>query len=96
MRATIEREDDEPRDLANSDEGNDRGSDPLVWPLPPEQPRIKFLRAIYGAQDVEPAKKVGFLNRLAGIERKDFKATFIKPYGIATDSRRVNSSFYLL
>jgi DNA-binding beta-propeller fold protein YncE len=58
----------------------------LVWPLPPEKPRIKFVAAIYGAADVEPVKKAGFLDRLAGIEKHGFKPTFIKPYGIATDS----------
>jgi DNA-binding beta-propeller fold protein YncE len=58
----------------------------LVWPLPPEKPRIKFVAAIYGAADVEPVKKAGFLDRLAGIEQREFKPTFIKPYGIATDS----------
>jgi DNA-binding beta-propeller fold protein YncE len=59
----------------------------LVWPLPPEKPRIRFVAAIYGAADVEPAKKGGFLDRLAGIEKREFKPTFIKPYGIATDSQ---------
>lgn len=58
----------------------------LVWPLPPEKPRIKFVGAIYGAADVEPAKNSGFLDRLAGIEKREFKPAFIKPYGIATDS----------
>jgi DNA-binding beta-propeller fold protein YncE len=59
----------------------------LVWPLPPEQPRIKYVDSIYGAADVEPVKKASFLDRLAGIQRKEFKPGFIKPYGIATDSR---------
>ena len=58
----------------------------LVWPLPPEKPRIKFVQAIYGAGDVEPAKKGNFLDKVAGIQRGDFKRTFSKPYGIATDS----------
>lgn len=58
----------------------------LVWPLPPETPRIKFVAAIYGAPDVEPSKKANFLDRLAGIEKKDSKLEFVKPYGIATDS----------
>lgn len=59
----------------------------LVWPLPPEPPRIKYVDSIYGAADVDPVKKAGFLDRLAGIERRETKARFIKPYGIATDSR---------
>lgn len=59
----------------------------LVWPLPPEKPRIKFLQAIYGATDVEPAKKANFFDRLAGIQKKGFKPTLLKPYDVATDSR---------
>jgi DNA-binding beta-propeller fold protein YncE len=58
----------------------------LVWPLPPEQPRIKFVRAIYGAADIIPPKKVNLLDRVAGIKKLDFKPGFVKPYGIATDS----------
>lgn len=59
----------------------------LVWPVPPDKPRIKYVGAIYGAGDVEPAKKAGFLDRLAGIEKNDIKPGFVKPYGIATDSK---------
>ncbi len=59
----------------------------LVWPLPPDKPRIKYVGSIYGAGDVEPAKKAGFLDRLAGIEKSEIKPGFVKPYGIATDSK---------
>ena len=59
----------------------------LVWPVPPDKPRIKYVGSIYGAGDVEPAKKAGFLDRLAGIEKSDIKPGFVKPYGIATDSK---------
>jgi len=58
----------------------------LVWPLPPEQPRIKFVRAIYGTADITPVKKANLLDKVAGIKKFDFKPGFIKPYGIATDS----------
>jgi len=58
----------------------------LVWPLPPETPRIKFVAAIYGASDVERTKKSNFLDRVAGIQKQDLKPFFTKPYGIATDS----------
>jgi DNA-binding beta-propeller fold protein YncE len=58
----------------------------LVWPLPPDQPRIRLIQVLHGAADVEPKKKAGFLDRLAGIEKKQFKPSFVKPYGIATDS----------
>jgi len=59
----------------------------LVWPLPPEKPRIKYVGSIYGAGDIEPIKKANFLDRLAGIQKKDFKLDFEKPHGVATDSR---------
>lgn len=44
------------------------------------------MTAIYRASDVEPNKKSNFLDRVAGIQKMDFKPTFQKPYGIATDS----------
>ena len=59
----------------------------LVWPLPPEKPRIKYIASIHGASDVEPAKKANFLDRLAGIQKVDFKPYLMKPFGIATDSK---------
>ena len=58
----------------------------LVWPLPPDKPRIRLVGILRGAADVDPGKKAGFLDRLAGIEKKQFKPTFMKPYGVATDS----------
>jgi len=59
----------------------------LVWPLPPEKPRVRWEAVIRGAFDVEPMKKANFLDRVAGIEKRDFKPSFLKPYGIATDSK---------
>ncbi len=58
----------------------------LVWPLPPAQPRIKFIQSICGAADVEPIKKASFLDRVAGIEIKNFRPSFVKPFGVAVDS----------
>lgn len=63
------------------------GNAPLVWPLPPEKPRIKYVASIYGAANVEGTKKANFLDRLAGIQRGDFKPFFVKPFGVATDSK---------
>jgi DNA-binding beta-propeller fold protein YncE len=60
---------------------------PLVWPLPPEKPRIKYIQSIYGANDVESVKKASFLDRVAGIQIKNFEPTFLKPHGVAVDSR---------
>ena len=30
---------------------------PLVWPLPPEAPRIRYVRSYQGVNDFKPAKK---------------------------------------
>jgi len=61
----------------------------LVWPLPPEQPRLRFEALIRGVADVEPVKKANFLDRVAGIQVRDLKPTFSKPYGIAVNSKGV-------
>jgi len=61
----------------------------LVWPLPPEQPRIRFEGLIRGVADVEPVKKANFLDRMAGIQVRDLKPVFSKPYGVAVNSKGV-------
>lgn len=77
---------------AAADDGGDqknsaRKGKELVWPLPPERPRIRFLQEIHGASDVEPSKKVSKLQRLAGVRKFEFKPNFQKPFGIAVDSK---------
>ena len=59
----------------------------LVWPLPPDQARVRWDSMIRGAFDVEPMKKANWLDRVAGIQKRDFKPSLMKPYGIATDSK---------
>jgi len=59
----------------------------LVWPLPPEQPRLRFITEIHGTEDVEPSKKQSGLERLSGVHRKEFKPYFNKPFGVAVDSK---------
>jgi len=75
------------------DKQKKKSSDPgkpaqVVWPLPPEKARFVFVRFLYGAGDVEPPKKPGFFDRIAGIKKTEFKPPFVKPYGLATDSQR--------
>ena len=60
---------------------------PLDWPLPPEKPRFRFEKAIYGASDVQPMGKPGKLQRLAGIQKQVFSPSFVKAFGITTDSK---------
>jgi sugar lactone lactonase YvrE len=59
----------------------------IVWPLPPERPRIRFVQEIHGAMDIAPLHKSGTMERLAGVRKMDFKPSFQKPFGIAVDSK---------
>lgn len=52
----------------------------LVWPLPPEEPRIRYVDRIKGPADF-PRKK-GFTEAFFGEERAQ---SFIKPHGVAVD-----------
>jgi len=72
----------------------------LVWPQPPDVPRVKFLREIYGEdKPVVPAgqskkKKQGWMDRVAGLQttdngslKKDYVHLLGRPYGIGVDSK---------
>lgn len=52
----------------------------MVWPLPPEEPKIKFVDYIGSSLDI--GKKGTFAEDVFGEERVD---SFIKPYGVAVD-----------
>jgi hypothetical protein len=52
----------------------------IVWPLPPDEPRIKFLDIIRSAQDFE--KKRPFTDALFG---EEIPEPMIKPYGVTVD-----------
>src|SRR3990170_2948111 len=56
------------------------------WPLPPNEPRIEFVRFWNGAQDFKSSG--GWKELLLGTEGESSRTiTLFKPYGIATDSR---------
>jgi len=38
----------------------------VVWPLPPDDPRIRFVESIQASTDVAPSKSAGLLDRLIG------------------------------
>jgi DNA-binding beta-propeller fold protein YncE len=67
--------------------GGGKKSKQLVWPLPPEQPRLRFVQEIHGTADVEPNKKVSAMERIAGVRKREFKPIFVKPFGVAVDSK---------
>jgi DNA-binding beta-propeller fold protein YncE len=60
----------------------------LIWPLPPDPPRIRWL-AEYGdlAKVKNPIRKAGWLDKVTGAKTLDEKMEFRKPYGVTTDSR---------
>lgn len=58
--------------------------DALVWPLPPETPRIRFERAISEPEDI--GMKDSFFKRLMEFIVGKSANRIIKPYGVTTDS----------
>ncbi len=53
----------------------------LVWPLPPEKPRIKYLQSLSDRKSIEGSGSK-FLESLLGEEKSD---ALQKPYGVAVD-----------
>ncbi len=54
-------------------------ADELVWPPPPDQPKIKWVRSIEKLEDV--GVKKGFFSKLADIFFGEEKKRMIKPFG---------------
>ena len=59
----------------------------LVWPMPPDKPRVKFLEMWENNLQIEPIKKRTWADKLAGVTGKNVLEDFGKPAGIATDSK---------
>src|SRR5208282_5729616 len=62
----------------------------LVWPPPPDQPRIRYLSQYFGELDLLGKKQVkgGMLERIAGVTiTPEERPRLIKPYSVAVDSR---------
>lgn len=59
----------------------------LVWPLPPEKPRIRYLGSLTGSTDVQPPKKKGWLTKLINEEDTRRVIGLGRPAGIAIDSK---------
>ena len=67
--------------LAGCGPARQRSGPDLVWPPPPEEPRIKFVRLIYNEKDVKGQSSV--LEMLIGKEER--RRALVKPYGVAAD-----------
>jgi DNA-binding beta-propeller fold protein YncE len=59
----------------------------LVWPLPPDKPRVKFLQELSNNFDIESRKKKSWVDKVVGNADPNRTEYFEKPAGIATDSR---------
>ncbi|MGE5323467.1 MAG: hypothetical protein ACM3SW_11420 [Actinomycetota bacterium] len=58
----------------------------LIWPLPPDKPRVKYLEELSNNFDIEPRKKKSWVDKLVGNADPNVTEYFAKPAGIATDS----------
>jgi DNA-binding beta-propeller fold protein YncE len=59
---------------------------PLTWPLPPEQPRVRYVTTYRGVDAFKPAKKPSrFLTALLGAQDPSDRPSdmMVKPYGVA-------------
>lgn len=65
--------------------------DNLVWPLPPAQPRIKYVRSIYTEDDI--GREYTFLEKLFG---KDYFDGLVRPYGVNAGGGRIYVSDLML
>jgi DNA-binding beta-propeller fold protein YncE len=76
-----------PHVLAGSKKNSKRTAESpkeLVWPLPPDNPRIRFVRSYTGAADFQ--RKKGKWRRLLVGPETERGLELKKPYGVTTDS----------
>ena len=59
----------------------------LVWPLPPQKPRVKFIDYLANNTDVEPPKQKGWLQKLINEDSTTNVIGMKQPAGIAVGSK---------
>lgn len=59
----------------------------IVYPLPPEKPRIRYIGSISNNLDVEPPKKKGWLQKLINEESSIQIVGMTRPISVAVDSQ---------
>jgi DNA-binding beta-propeller fold protein YncE len=76
------------KDAAQSAKAPKQSSE-LIWPLPPDPPRVRWLAEYRDMAKVKTpiAKKSRWLDKLTGTKTVEEKLELRKPYGIATDSK---------
>jgi len=61
---------------------------PLIWPLPPDPPRVRWVAQYTDMAKVKPSqKKSAWLEKLTGTRPPDESLELRKPYGVTTDRR---------
>lgn len=58
----------------------------IVWPLPPDPPRIRYLRTLSGSQDFGNKRNKRWRRLFLGPEAEKVTA-LVKPYGVTTDAK---------
>jgi NHL repeat-containing protein len=58
----------------------------LIWPLPPDRPRVKFLQELGNNFDIETKKKKTWVDKMVGNPDPNRTEYFEKPAGVASDS----------
>ena len=58
-----------------------------VWPLPPEEPRLKYIESIRSSKDVKPDSAFDTFKQLVGGMAQD--VSLIKPYGVAAFNKTI-------
>lgn len=57
------------------------------WPLPPEQPRLRYIESLRSSKDVKPTTAMdGFKELAGGVSRQ---VNIVKPYGIAVRNNTI-------
>jgi DNA-binding beta-propeller fold protein YncE len=59
----------------------------LIWPLPPDKPRVKFLEMFSNNFDIEPRKKITWVDRMVGNGDPNVVEAFKRPAGVGADSK---------
>ncbi len=59
----------------------------LVWPLPPDKPRVRFLQEYSNNFDIETKKKKSWVDKMVGNADPNVTEYFERPAGVATDSQ---------
>jgi len=59
----------------------------LVWPMPPDKPRVRFIESWENNLQIEPIRKRSWADKLAGVSEKNVLEDFGKPAGVGIDSK---------